>query len=174
MRYLAMIVLLVSLSVTANPYKEYLRADEDERFEMLWGERADERVTYWEFMQNLQYATPTACNSLIPVDAYFKLSQEWGNERADEVSDKYIFFKSCDFQSYLKSKFAKKHYHAGIVYNDGKAFILRNYHKEKSSFDYFYLIANRANENEIKAMTQSAGRYSVVLYTQSEPTVRVY
>lgn len=161
MKNLLVLLLLLAGHVDANEYKDFLRADKEERWEMV--RKNGKHMSDYVF--NIKYAFPERCNTLEEVS-------EYSLEKIRFTNVESAYFIPCGYDNPYYAKEAISVYEGVMVYNNDTAHMLYIY--RSSSNVPLYGSTKPIHRDSIRRMTEQGREYSVTLFHDFSPNVKVY
>lgn len=164
MKNLLVLLLLLAGHVDANEYKDFLRADKEERWEMV--RKNGKHMS--DYVLNIKYAFPERCNTLEEANVF---SMEM-DRVSESVKRERVFFIPCGYNSPYSAKEAANVYEAVMVHDNDTAYVLYAY--KSTSGMPFYASTTKIHKNPLLKMVEQGRQYSVKLFHNFTPNVKVY
>lgn len=164
MKKFLVLLLLLAGQVGANEYKDFLRADKEERWEMA--RKNGKHMS--DYVLNIKYAFPERCNTLVEASSFSnamdRVSESAKRDRA--------FFIPCGYDSPYSAKEAADVYEAVMVHDNDTAYVLYVY--KSTSGIPFYASTSKNHKEPLLKMVERGRQYSVKLFHGFSPNVTVY
>jgi hypothetical protein len=164
MKNLLVLLLLLAGHVAANEYKDFLRADKEERREMV--RKNGKQMS--DYVLNIKYAFPERCNTLEEANAF---SMEMARISESAKRDR-VFFIPCGYENPYSAKEAISVYEAVMVHDNDTAYVLYVY--KSTSGMPFYASTTKTHKEPLLKMVEQGRQYSVKLFHDFTPNVKVY